>query len=433
MRSEKKEKIMIYRCDREEKFEFKVLPPLYLPFYNCWGSNAYYAYNAFDYDPFQMRASSTSGSPVVLAGDFFVGFLTDIGGRVAYDGCGKLTITCPAGQSLWVGENCNPYEQWKLYNEKIAEDYPAYDPEPFWSSLEYCTWVDQKNTAARMNIPDVQRPLSQQYVYEYMDRVEKLNLPKGKLTIDDGWDLRYPNGEKIYGNWQVDTKKFPDMKRLVGDMTSAGFVPGLWFAPFTFTPNCDLAKAHPELIGENWNQDAENYDSQSLMFIKPSTVLERYYDEIFGYYIDMGFKKFKLDMSYGNKKEMKELLKMIYQTVKKYDKSIEVEAHIPDIFISRYCDTVRINDVIFDEDEVWRSVTMEHYKVCRYSSHDRILNLDHIGTNTPEPKAEDYLAHARLLMALDGGYPSVSLLPDRFEDPAVAETYAKLVKMRFPK
>lgn len=424
---------MIYHCEKDEIFEFKVLPPLYLPFYNCWGSNAYYTYVAFDYDPFNMRASSTSGSPVVLAGDFFVGFLSDIGGRFAYDGCGKLTVTCPAGQSLWVSENCNPYEQWKLCNEKILENYPKYAPEPFWSELEYCTWVDQKNAAARMNIPDVQKPLCEQYVYEYMDRVEKLNLPKGKLTIDDGWDLRHPKGEKVYGNWQVDTKKFPDMRRLATDMTSAGFIPGLWFAPFTFTPNCDLAKEHPELIGENWNQNAENYDSQSLMFIKPSALLERYYDEIFGCYIDMGFKKFKLDMSYGNKREMKELLKMIYRTVKKYDESVEVEAHIPDIFLSRYCDTVRINDVAFDDKEMWRAVTMEHYKVCRFSSHDRILNLDHIGTNTPEPKPDDYLAHARLLLGLESGYPCVSLLPDRFEDPAVAEAYVSLIRSRFPK
>lgn len=424
---------MICKCDREETFEFKVLPPLYLPYYNRWGANAYYTYNAFEHDPFTMRASSTSGSPVVVAGDFFVGFLTDNGGSYSYDGCGRLTVRCPAGQSIWVADHTNPYEQWRLYNEKILEDFDVYTPETFWSKLEYCTWVDQKNAAVRMGISDCQKPLSQKYVYEYMERVEKLGLPKGKLTIDDGWDLRYPVKEKVYGNWQINTEKFPNMRQLVKDMSSAGFVPGLWFAPFTFTPNCELAKKHPELIGENWNQEAENYDSQSLMFIKPSPLLESYYDEIFGYYIDLGFKKFKLDMSYGNKREMKELLKMIYGSIKKFDKTVEVEAHIPDIFVSRYCDTVRINDVSFDENEVWRSVTMEHYKVCCYSSHNRILNLDHIGTNTPDPKVSDYLAHARLLLGLEGGYHCVSLLPDRFEDPTVAEEYVSLIQSRYSK
>ncbi|MBR4959266.1 MAG: alpha-galactosidase [Clostridia bacterium] len=418
---------MIYTCDQEQILTFSVLPPLYLPFYNQWGANAYYTYSAFDYDPFTLRASSTSGSPVVLAGEKFFGFLTDIGGRISYDGCGKLTFTCPAGQSLWVAEECNPYEQWRQYNDAVLKGQPEYCPESFWSGLEYCTWVDQKNVAVRNGSTNMQEFLCESYVYDYMIRVEKLGLSKGKLTIDDGWDLRYPTGEKVWGNWEIDRNKFPHMEQLVRDMTSAGFVPGLWFAPFTFTPNCILAQHHPELIGENWNQRAENYDSQSLMFIKPSPILERYYDEVFGYYIDMGFRKFKLDMSYGNKREMKELLAMMYRIIKKHNPTVEVEAHIPDIFVSRYCDTVRINDVSFDDKDQWRAVTMEHYKVCRYSSHDRILNLDHIGTNTSDPEAAPYLAHARLLLGLEGGFPCVSLLPDRFDDPEVVEEYVVLV------
>lgn len=422
---------MLYTCTKEETLVFSVLPPLYLPFYNQWGANAYYTYSAFEYDPFTLRASSTSGSPVVLTGDQFFGFLTDLGGRIAYDGCGKLTFTCPAGQSLWIAENCNPYAEWKLYNEKILADQSvqtACTPEPFWSGLEYCSWVDQKNAAFSAGSTDVHKPLCERYIYDYMARVEKLGLPKGKLTIDDGWDLRYPAGERVWGNWEIDRAKFPHMEQLVKDMTSSGFIPGLWFAPFIFTPSCTLAANHPELIGENWNQDAETYDSQTWMFIKPSPLLERYYDEVFGYYIDMGFRKFKLDMSYGNKKEMKELLAIMYRTIKKHNPTVEVEAHIPDIFVSRYCDTVRINDVSFEDCADWRAVTMEHYKVCRYSSHNRILNLDHIGTNTPVPEAAPYLAHAHLLLGLEGGFPCVSLLPDRFEDPAVAEEYVPLVK-----
>lgn len=428
---------MRYTCTHDETFTFAVLPPLYLPFYNQWGANAYHTYPAFDYDPFTIRASSTSGSPVVLTGNQFFGFMHDaVGGRFTYDGCGKLTITCPAGQVLFVEENCDPYTAWASYNEAILEGAPTYVPEKFWGGLEYCTWVDQKNLAVRSGSDNVWKPLCEKYVYDYMARVEKLGLPKGKLTIDDGWDLRYPAGEgseRVFGNWQIDRAKFPHMEQLVKDMQSAGFYPGLWFCPFIFTPNCTLAKEHPHLIGDNWNQSAESYNSQSWMFIRPDPILERYYDEIFGTYIDMGFKKFKLDMSYGNKREMKALLAMIYGIIKKHDPTVEVEAHIPDIFVSRYCDTVRINDVSFDEKDLWRAVTMEHYKVCRFSSHDRILNLDHIGTNTPDPKPEDFIAHARLLLGLTHedplrGFPCTSLLPDRFDDPAIAEEYVALVK-----
>ena len=418
---------MIYPCHKEETFTFSVMPPLYLPYFNRWGANAYYTYSAFDHDPFTLRAVSTSGSPVVLAGDKFFGFLTDAGGRVSYDSCGKLTFTCPAGQSLWVAENCNPYEEWRLYNEEILKDQPEYTPQPFWGGLEYCTWVDQKNHAVRAGNSDLWQPLRESYVYGYMERVEKLGLPKGKLTIDDGWYKKIFDGVTVCGDWEIDREKFPHMEQLVKDMTASGFIPGLWFSPFTFTPNCTLGTHHPELIGESWSENAENVTPQSLMFIRPSPILERYYDEVFGCYIDMGFRKFKLDMSYGSKKDMRELLRMIYRIIRKHNPTVEVEAHIPDIFASRYCDTVRINDVAFDDEDRWRGVTLEHYKVCRYSSHDRILNLDHIGTNTPDPRPEDFLAHARLLLGLEGGYPCASLLPDRFSDPAVAEEYVSLV------
>jgi hypothetical protein len=207
------------------------------------------------------------------------------------------------------------------------------------------------------------------------------------------------------------------MERLVRDMTSEGFIPGLWFAPFTLTPNCEIAKKHPELIGEVWQKRTEL--GIDWTFIKPSPVLEKYYTDIFSYYIGMCFKKLKLDMSYGKKGDMKALLKMIYGIVKRIDPTVEVEAHIPDIFVSRYSDTVRINDVVFDDAGKWRGVTMEHYKVCRCSAPDKILNFDHVGTNTPCPAEEDYLKHARMLCRMRGGYPCMSLLPDVFGEGAI--------------
>ena len=123
---------------------------------------------------------------------------------------------------------------------------------------------------------------------------------------------------------------------------------------------------------------------------------------------------------------MKALLKMMYEIIKKIDPAVEVEAHIPDIFVSRYCDTVRINDVSFDEAGAWRGVTLEHYKVCRFSAADKILNLDHLGTNSPVSSAENFLAHTEMLLKLTAGYPCVSLLPDRF-GTATIDRYVGLV------
>lgn len=409
---------MIAMCEKESVFEFSVLPPLYLPFYNRWGANAYYKYEPFSYDPFNITCSSTSGSPVVLTGSSFFGFLNESGGEFSYDGRCTLTIKCKPGQELYYSESCDPFAEWNKYSDVILAGSEKNPVEKFWSGLEYCTWVDQKRAAVQKGLGNMQACLNEQFVYDYMKRVGDMNLPVGKLTIDDGWDTQYTdNGRRIYGNWQIDREKFPHMERLVKDMADSGFIPGLWFAPFTFTPDCELAKKHPELIGDVWQKNSES--GLNWTFIRPDPVLEKYYTEIFTYYISMGFRKLKLDISYGAKGDMKALLKMIYGIIKSIDPTVEVEAHVPDIFVSRYCDTVRINDVGFDPEGKWRGVTMEHYKVCRYSSPGKILNLDHLGTNTPIPRKEDFLEHTKMLLSLPGGYPCVSLLPDLFDSEAV--------------
>lgn len=404
---------------KEQIVEIECLAPLYLPFYNECCQNKYYFYRPFKFDPFEIWAFTTSGSPCILGQNLFVGFLNETGGTFEYDGAGCLTVTVPAGQELFVSEGGDPFEAWKEYNNIIisSEGFktPYYDhKEEFWKQIEYCTWVEQKHLAAVEGGKNVQSVLSEEFVYDYMRRVKALGLPTGKLTIDDGWDLEFDeNGKRIYGNWEPDPTRFPHFEQMVKDMTDNGFIPGLWFAPFTMTPSCRLAKTHPELVGHTWSQDPIAESDRKLHYIVDDDALDDYYKSIFHKYIDMGFKKFKLDMSYGNKREMKLLMKRIYRIIKEKDPSVEVETHMPDIFLAKYSDTVRINDVLLDDNGVWRGVTTEHWRVSRNSC-DKILNLDHIGTNTPMPREEDYVMHTKMLLALKGGYPCVSLLPDNF-------------------
>lgn len=90
---------------------------------------------------------------------------------------------------------------------------------------------------------------------------------------------------------------------------------------------------------------------------------------------------------------------------------------MPDVFASRYADTVRINDVAFDSEGAWRYVTAGHYVVCRNSSPNKILNLDHVGTNNPLMSGENFLEHFEILKEYSkesGGYVTVSYLPDMF-------------------
>jgi hypothetical protein len=423
---------MIVNFDKDTVLSFKIMLPAFLPFYNQGNVNVYYKYEAFDLDPFNIKAASTSGSPVLITPNAFFGFLDDrYDGRFAHDGRGNLTVTCPKGQSLYYCESCDPYAEWEKYNKIILEKMPKQKNEKFWGELEYCTWNEQKRWQREGGLPDTQAPLNEKLVYSYMDRIEKLGLPKGKLTIDDGWDVELnDDGKRIFGNWEINREKFPNMEKLVRDMTDRGFIPGLWFAPFIFTEDCELAKAHPEVIGSNYSADP-NFPLR-WKYILDNDVLDGYFYGIFKKYIDIGFRKFKLDIAYGYKRDMKALLSRMYRIIKEIESTVEVECHIPDIFVSEYSDTVRLNDVNLDPEGKWRGLTQEHYKVCRYSSPHKILNLDHLGTNTAVPEPKFFLEHSHMILELDGGYPCVSLLPDCYS-PDVQKEFVEAVKQRCDK
>ncbi len=401
---------MIYTAEKKEKLKFRVDPPLFLPFYNSWGENVYYLEKPFCYNPMTLDASSTSGSPVVLAGDKFFGILSGEKCTFEFDGTRFLTVTLDKGECLYYNESCNPYAEWQEYNKLIIET--EYKPEKFWSNLEYCTWVEQSKVAALKGTLN-QESLDEKFVYNYLERLDKLNFPKGKFTIDDGWAIGSPHNEKFcLGDWEVDEAKFPNFERLIGEISKAGYIPGLWFTPFTFTRDCKLATKYPELVGCGYSPAFNWYN------IRPDEEkLTDYYKEFFSKYISMGIRKLKLDISYGPKNEMIKLLKIMNGIIKEIDSTVEVETQIPDIFATRYADTVRINDVSLDAAGKWRYVNSGHYVVCRNSSPDRILNLDHIGTNAPLSNYKDFSEHFDLIMqysAESGGYPTVSLLPDIF-------------------
>lgn len=412
---------MIVNCEKETILNFKVLLPCFLPFYNQGNVNVYYKYETFDLDPLNLKAASTSGSPVVVTPNAFFGFLNDsVGGRFAHDGRGTLTVKCPAGQSLYYCESCDPYAEWAKYNEIILKNIPEQKNEEFWGGVEYCTWNEQKRWQKEKELENTQAPLDEAMVYDYMDRIEKLGLPKGKLTIDDGWDMEYnEKGQRIFGNYRPDPKKFPDMAKLCRDMISRGFIPGLWLCPFVITDDCEIAKAHPEVVGSNYHADP-NFPLR-WKYLLDSDLLEDYFYDLFKKYIDMGFGKFKLDIAYGYKQDMRDLLARMYRIIKSIEPTVEVESHIPDIFVSKYCDTVRLNDVSLDPEGKWRGLTQEHYKVCRYSSPHKILNLDHLGTNTTLPPADKFMEHSHMILALEGGYPCISMLPDCYGEEVQKE------------
>lgn len=399
---------------------FNVRGTLFCPYHNRWGQVAYYLDSAFDHDPFHILALSTSGSPVLMdeEGQFF-GFLSDEvedGCSFQYDGQSTLTVHVPAGQRLFVDLSGDGDEAWKTYNGLILSKQGMSEaPRDHWALPEYCTWVEQKRFAEAQG----RKPgevISEAFVDEFMRRIDQLGLPPGKLTLDDGWTP----GNSGFGDWLPDESRFPSMEKLAGNMARAGYVPGLWFAPVWVHEQCRTAAKHPEWIGAprvNFTgelniQASKDRAKDPLHYWAPREELEDYFSGMFGRYINMGFRKFKLDMAYGEKTVMKKLHAMMYRAVKKIDPDVEMEIHQPDIFFSRFGDSIRTNDVLCNDTRDWRGLTRSHFEVCYKSSPGKVINLDHVGGNDPNVTDADFLEHIEMYRPACG-YPVISLLPDR--------------------
>lgn len=93
------------------------------------------------------------------------------------------------------------------------------------------------------------------------DGLDKYARPSASLVqIDDGWQI----GRPFAGEWEVNTKKFPDMAGLSRDIHSRGMKFGLWVAPLLIGENSPyysslehvikqdvtLPKTHPFDIGD---------------------------------------------------------------------------------------------------------------------------------------------------------------------------------------
>lgn len=126
----------------------------------------------------------------------------------------------------------------------------------------------------------------------------KALMRKGDLfQVDDGW-------EPHVGDWlEPDAVKFPsDMKEIVDNIHSCGFLAGLWLAPFVCEKNSAIFREHPDWMfkvngqpwkcGSNWSGfyalDIDNPEVQDYLHTVFDRVLNRW-----------GYDLVKLDFLYG--------------------------------------------------------------------------------------------------------------------------------------
>lgn len=414
---------------------FAVTGPLFCPYHNAdvrgQGSIDYHQHAAFTHNPFTLPALGCSGSPVVIdrSGKFF-GFLSTDGfadSTFSYDGFHELQVTVPEGQELFVDESGDAERAWRRYNAEVMrrlEMKPIVDAPDFWSDLEYCTWVEQGYTArdratktAPVHTHDV---LTHDFVVQFLDQIEEYGYPKGKFTLDHGWGIG--NKGSGFGSWSPDVAKFPNFADTAKLIADRGFTPGLWIGFPKIHPQSQAAKDFPELMGSPSYLQVEESQAPDMYYLSDAPALESYCRATLEPYVAMGFRKFKIDMSYNYKHEMIRIHRVLYRVAKEIDPSLEMEFHVPDIFAMQYGDVIRTNDIWATPFMPWRELTHDRYEVCYHSSPGRILNRDHVGGNH-----HAYVTEAIFLEHLDTyrrgvGYPVISLLPHHYGQRCVEET-----------
>lgn len=123
-----------------------------------------------------------------------------------------------------------------------------------------------------------------------------LLAPGDLFQIDDGW-------QQAVGDWQPDWVKFPDgMKAMADAAHEAGFLAGLWLAPFGVQKDSKLYRLHPDWVlhkdGKPWLSGCNWGGFYSLDIDKPEVVA--YLESVFHRVLhEWGFDLVKLDFLYG--------------------------------------------------------------------------------------------------------------------------------------
>ena len=409
---------------------------LFLPFNNLWNQNIYYSDRPFVLSPTFIRANSTSGSPVILGKDFFIGCLNPhADARFASDGTTLKVI--PSDKQSFYYEQGNPMQAWKEYNAYVNNRMPEKDSNnvPALKEIEYCTWVEQKKYAI-MHFSDhtttgTVNAMNDSFVDKYLARIDKMSLPHGVFTLDHGWAVNSHNFN--FGQPVPDKDKFKNFSATIKRIQNAGFIPGLWFAPAFLYPDNALFVKYPDLMGSRFNGANEGGFKFPLHYLEATEdtrqIILEWFTQMFKPYIEMGVRKLKIDFTYNNKSKMTKILELLYIAAKNIDASVEIEGHIPDIFASRFQDAVRLNDLVVESNPEWEQLFEDHYNVCLNSAFNTQLNLDHIGTNSPNVSEADFIKSLNQFKGKNG-YPVVSLLPNHFSDSTVASLRDYLIEYK---
>ena len=404
---------MLQSINGPSTFEIRLAAPWFCPFLE----SDYSGQEPFELEITELNNNICSGSPWVMGADGFAGFAHFAPGTIRHHGAGHFEFTFAEEQQLLYAQTDQPAAALDAFNQAVIEAWPeadrAFGDPEILRQHEYCTWVEQRLCRTIAPEPDV---LTQEFADRYLDRILQLECPPGKFTLDHGW---FPKtGPGSIGDWAFDRKAFPNPDRFIARLVKEGFTPGIWLAPLLVQEGTKLHAKPDSRSGRSlkWGGiDACGTDHFDTLAVNEST--EAHYRAVIRRLSGMGFRKFKLDIFYAPKAEVAPVLEMIGGLIREIDSGAEIEAHTPDIHLSRYVNVIRANDVWLRSSKDLQ-LAADHIRVCRMSAPHRITNLDHLAGNAPRTPQDLALAHIGLC-TVSKGYPVVSALPDRYGKEAL--------------
>ena len=125
----------------------------------------------------------------------------------------------------------NELREWAHLAAKASLRPPRLSAPPI---TGWCSWYNLYAAIDEENILD--------HLHAAQEAAKEERLPMRVFQIDDGFTPEM-------GDWLEVKPQFPrSMKPLLDDIRSAGFVPGLWIAPFMVGNRSHLYRAHPDWL-----------------------------------------------------------------------------------------------------------------------------------------------------------------------------------------
>jgi alpha-galactosidase len=220
-------------------------------------------------------------------------------GGERHDGTIRVTRDAVVVEAVLGGAELAPGERRVLHDLRLAAGAPSQLLD------DWARWAGTARRARATAPFRVGWCSWYQYFHGITEETLRANLvravewPIDVFQLDDGY-------QAAIGDWLDTADSFPaSLERLAADITAAGYVPGLWLAPFLASPTSRLATEHPEWL-------ARRASGRPVVgMINPgwggeTLVLDTTHPEVVGHLerlartlVEMGWHYLKLDFTYA--------------------------------------------------------------------------------------------------------------------------------------